>query len=372
MLTRVTILARIKQDGRYPYVPVSVTSNGRIKPIEGASYHLRFTEGGKRRLVSLGDDASIAMAAALKQEALFNVQAAAKVAGINVPAAQPNADRIKLAAAIKTYLDEIKEHKSNATYRAYSTALNLFTEGCKVVFVDEVGRTCLLNYSAALKKKGYTERTVFNRFSYAYTFLKRYGKTGIVGKTDWPKFEDVEYAIYSEEDVKKMLGACEEPTERLLIMFAAGTGFRAGEISHAELSDVNFEEGTIQTRSKIQYKFVTKDHEQRIITVPDSLIAELKKHKGKKLLFPSRNGSPDRHIERVIQRVCKRAGVVVPKKPTHAFRALFATRLTRVGVDVFSVRDMLGHSDIQTTISYLRSVKRSDPKLKEQVNAASF
>jgi integrase len=371
MLTRVKILARVKQDGQYPYIPTEVTANGRLKPIEGATYHLRFTANGTRKLVSVGDDASMAMAAALKQEALFNVQAAAKVAGIDVPAAQPKADRIRLDVAIAEYLTEIETHKSNATFRAYRTALELFKKCCPKTYVDETGRGCIMAYAAALMREGYSERTTFNRFGYAYTFLKRHGKAGIVGKNDWPKYEDIEYEIYSEEDVKKMLAACEEPTERLLILFAAGTGFRAGEISHAELADVDFKAGTVQTRSKTEYGFKTKDHEQRIVPVSDSLLAELAKHKGKKLLFPSRNGTPDRHIERVMQRVCKRAKVVVPRKPLHAFRALFATRLVRVNVDVYTVQKLLGHSSLETTLGYLRAVKRSDPKLREQVNAAS-
>jgi site-specific recombinase XerD len=56
----------------------------------------------------------------------------------------------------------------------------------------------------------------------------------------------------------------------------------------------------------------------------------------------------------------------------HAFRALYATRLVRAGTDVYTVQKHLGHSDIETTQGYLRAVKRNDPKLREQVNAASF
>jgi hypothetical protein len=104
-------------------------------------------------------------------------------------------------AAIKDYLAEIKEHKADATFRAYSTALNLFTEERKVTYVDEVGRKCILNYAPALKGKGYTERTVFNRFGYVYTFLKRHGhrarrkdsdpkQTYLFNENDWPQYED--------------------------------------------------------------------------------------------------------------------------------------------------------------------------------------
>jgi site-specific recombinase XerD len=71
-------------------------------------------------------------------------------------------------------------------------------------------------------------------------------------------------------------------------------------------------------------------------------------------------------------RIAKRAKVKVPSKPMHAFRALYATRLVRSGVDIYTVQQFLGHADIETTQGYLRAVKRNDPKLREQVNAASF
>jgi integrase/recombinase XerD len=90
------------------------------------------------------------------------------------------------------------------------------------------------------------------------------------------------------------------------------------------------------------------------------------------LLFTTREGKPDLHLERIIKRVAKRANVKVPSKPIHAFRALYATRLVRNGVDIYTVQRFLGHSDIETTQGYLRAVKRNDPKLREQINAASF
>ena len=43
------------------------------------------------------------------------------------------------------------------------------------------------------------------------------------------------------------------------------------------------------------------------------------------------------------------------KKPCHAFRVLYATRRHHDGVDIETLRQELGHSDITTTQIYLRS-----------------
>jgi site-specific recombinase XerD len=77
-------------------------------------------------------------------------------------------------------------------------------------------------------------------------------------------------------------------------------------------------------------------------------------------------------LNRTLEQIAKRAGVKLPSKPMHAFRAYYATRLVRGGVDIYTVQRLLGHSDIETTQGYLRAVKRNDPKLREQVNAASL
>jgi integrase len=375
-------MIRAKLDGKYPYVPAVVNGNGRIKPgvalvggvelkVEG-SYYLRFTEDGKRRFGWVGDDAAEAVTMARKKEATLK----AKAVGVAIMGdqAKPEANHIRLADAIAEYKAEIKEHKANRTYLAYSAALNLFAKGCHKTYVDEVGRDCLLAYSAALKKK-HSERTVFNRFGYVYTFLKRYGKSGIVGKNDWPKYEETEAEIYCEDDVKKMLAACETLAERALILFASGMGFRHGEVSHAESTDINSSARTIQTRSKPKWGFRTKDHEQRILPASDSLLEVLEQLCATldgSLLFPTPDGTPNKHLDRIVARIAKRAGVKLPSKPIHAFRAYYATSLIRAGVDIYTVQRLLGHSDIETTIRYLRAVKREDPKLREQVNAASF
>jgi integrase len=311
------------------------------------------------------------MAAARRKEAELK----ARAAGVLGPRETPKAmDRIKLVDAVAEHKVEVKEHKAKRTYVAYAYALDLFTEGCRKDYVDEVGRRCVMAFIAELKKER-SGCTVLNYFHYIYTFLKRYGKAGLVSKNDWPKYEKVKYKIYSEEDVKKMLGACRTLFERALILFASGTGFRYGEISHAEKCDLHFDDGRIETRSKPEWGFTTKDHEQRIIPVSDTLLEVLKRYFATldgTLLFPTRRGKLNKHLNRTLERIAKRAGVKLPKKPMHAFRALYATRLLRAGTDIYTVRDHLGHSDIETTLGYLRAVESTDLTLRKQVNAASF
>ena len=54
-----------------------------------------------------------------------------------------------------------------------------------------------------------------------------------------------------------------------------------------------------------------------------------------------------------LQKACKKAGV--ENVTWHTFRHTFATRLNRRGVDIVTVKELLGHSDIKMTIRYAHS-----------------
>jgi integrase/recombinase XerD len=383
MANTVRIMIRAKLDGKYPYLPVVWAANGRLKPgrvilsgkeieVEG-TYHLRYTENRKRTFELVGTDPAEAVLAAKKKAAFLEALSLGIIPSAPTEVKQEPSG-LTLAEAIAAYKAEIKEHKAQKTYKEYAFALDLFEKSCKKTHVDEVGRGCMMAFIAAIRKDR-IGRTIHKLTRYVYTFLLRHGKKGILNKTDWPKVEEREYEIYSEDDVRKMIAACRMPEELALILFASCTGFRKMEIAHAEVGDVDFRAGTVKTESKPQYNWTTKDHEQRIIKVADSLLAALRPICGAQksgLLFSRKAGGVNIHLDRIVVRVAKRAGVKVPKKPCHAFRALHATMLVRAGVDIYTVQRRLGHSDIETTQRYLRAMKREDPRLAAQVNAAGF
>src|SRR5712691_6971734 len=56
-----TLIARINTgDGRFPFVNVQFSKNHRPTPIEGATYYLRPTSGGKRTPIKIGKDVGAA------------------------------------------------------------------------------------------------------------------------------------------------------------------------------------------------------------------------------------------------------------------------------------------------------------------------
>jgi hypothetical protein len=53
------------------------------------------------------------------------------------------------------------------------------------------------------------------------TFLKAQGIRGLAGKNDWPRFTEEEPEIYEQEELDKLLAAC-DAEERLLAIAVWG------------------------------------------------------------------------------------------------------------------------------------------------------
>jgi integrase len=360
-MSKVKLQVRVKVkagDRNCPFVSPAFSPNGKTKPgvavidakeaaVERTlGYYLRYTENGKRRLKPVGADAVNALNSMRLMEAALN----AKAYGIRVAeeSKQVAGERVRLADAATEYLAEVQKHKRLKTYNAYSQALKLFQQGCKVDCVDEIGRNCVMNFKTACEAEYGCGHTAKNLFAYVITFLNRCGKRGLVKQTDWPKAEHREYEPWTDEDIRKMVAVCKTDKESVLILLARGSGFRKGEIVHSQKSDINFAEKTIRTRSKPELGFQTKDCEERTVPVDDRLIealASFVETSSGSLPFARKDGKPDIHIDRIVKRVAKRAGVNVPKKPMHSFRVLYATALCRAGVDIYTIQKLLRHAD---------------------------
>lgn len=57
-----------------------------------------------------------------------------------------------------------------------------------------------------------------------------------------------------------------------------------------------------------------------------------------------------RNVKKALDRLCKREGL--PHHKFHAFRHTFGTNLSRAGVPIEEVSELMGHSRIETTAKY--------------------
>jgi integrase len=245
------------------------------------------------------------------------------------------------------------------THAAYERSLNLFTECCHKPRVESIDRRDMLEFSAFLRQEKELEpRTVWNKFANVMSFLKAQGVRDLVGKNDWPKFTEDEPEVYEQEDLDPFFAACDEE-ERLWFKFFLQTGMREQEVMHVSWPDINLARGIVTVRYKPEYGFSPKAYKGREIPIPDTLVERLKTRKAKSdtkcgLVFPTSGCKPKLNFLDDLKAVAERARLDKGNFWLHKFRATFATWALWKGVDLSTVQQWLGRSDIESTMRYLK------------------
>jgi integrase len=362
----VNLTKRVQTPHGWRYCRVLLSANGRVKPEvvvlngkeerhhEGA-YYLEWREGAKRVRLSVGKDAADASARRLRKEAELN----AVKNGVAVVPENGQDGHLSLAAAISEYLEETTLTKKPKTLAAYTTALTYFTESCPKLFLEEIERKDLLKFCAFLREvKEQAPRSCWNKFANVMSFLKSNGIRGLVKKNDWPRYTEEEPEIYEPEELDKLLAACDEE-ERLWYEFFLMTGMREQEVMYTYWSDVNLAHATVRVSHKPDRAWTPKAYKEREIPIPAKLVKSLKAWKAKAdktcgLVFPTAGCKPKLDFLDCLKAVAERAKLDQDNFWLHKFRATFATRCLWAGVDLRTVQQWLGHSDMESTMRYLK------------------
>jgi len=373
----VNLTKRVQTGNGLRYCPVVEFPNGRVKPdqvlvngkpekhAEGA-YYLEWRQKGKRVRLSVGKDAQDAAARRQRKQAELN----ALESGVSVLPENGNGQR-SVAAAVAGFLEETELTKKPKTLAAYTTALNYFTESCRKLYLHEIDRTDLLKFSACLRdEKGQGPRSVYNKFEIVMTFLKANGIRGLVGKNDWPRYTEEEHEIYEQEELSKLFKACDDQ-ERLWYEFFLMTGMREQEVMYTYWSDINLAHATVRVTHKPDRGWTPKAYKEREIPIPAKLVKKLKARKAKSdktcgLVFPTTGCNPKLDFLDCLKTCAERAKLNKEDFWLHKFRATFATRCLWAGVDLRTVQQWLGHSDMESTMRYLKPSRSQ--QVREKVN----
>jgi len=187
-------------------------------------------------------------------------------------------------------------------------------------------------------------------------------------KEDWPQFVEEEPEIYEQEELDALFAACNFE-ERLRYEFFLMTGMRDQEVMHTYWSDINFKACTVRVSHKPDRGWTPKAYKEREIPVPNRLIESLRAWKQTatkncNLLFPTAGCQPNTHFLEVLKDIAKRADLDPKNFWLHKFRATFATRLLRGGVDLATVQRLMGHSDLASTMRYLQPARNQETRAK--------
>lgn len=163
-------------------------------------------------------------------------------------------------------------------------------------------------------------------------------------------------AVLSQEEVKRLLLAPKYLKHRLILGMLYGCGLRSYELCNLKLADIDFDRRTVFIPKK-------KGKIDRYVPLSKHLIRGLKKYikteTPQTYLFNSqvtKDGKARGLTTNGIQWVIKenRSKIGSCKKITaHTLRHSFATHLLEYGVDIVSLKELLGHAHIEMTLTYL-------------------
>jgi integrase len=153
----------------------------------------------------------------------------------------------------------------------------------------------------------------------------------------------------------------------LLFEFFQMTGMREQEVIYATDRCLDFSANTVSVRHNPQHGWTPKMYKERTIPVPAALMAKLKKMlvgRGKGApLFPTKNGLPKFDFLDMAKAISRRAGIDESEVWLHKFRA----RALWAGVDLRAVQLWMGHTDLASTMRYLRPQR--DAAMRSKVEA---
>jgi integrase len=134
---------------------------------------------------------------------------------------------------------------------------------------------------------------------------------------------------------------------------------REQEVMYTYWSDVNLAASTVRVSHKPDRGWTPKAYKEREIPIPAKLVKSLKAWKAKSektcnLVFPTAGCNPKLDFLDGLKAVAERAKLDKENFWLHKFRATFATWSLWAGVDLRTVQQWLGHSDMESTMRYLK------------------
>jgi len=169
--------------------------------------------------------------------------------------------------------------------------------------------------------------------------------------------------ILSKKEIEKMIKITTNLIHRAIIQIGYASGLRVSEVVNLKWKDIDFDRGLIHIKQ-------SKGKKDRIVMLAEKVKETLEtlENSGGWLFKTNRN---KKYTKRTIQKILENAGkkANIQKKVTpHTLRHSFATHLLEKGTDIRYIKDLLGHSNISTTLIYTKVSNRDISKIKSPID----
>ena len=223
------------------------------------------------------------------------------------------------------------------------------------------------------KKGGLSAKTVCDMLSIIKSILDHAFDTGKITsrpKLPYPKHHHHEKRVFNRKEQKQLESNLTQDINiyKLGVLLSLYTGIRVGELCALRWQDISFEQNIITVKStlqrvknlnsagsktKITLSPPKSPSSVRQIPIPEFLSSIIKKYATGRHEFFLATEKADFTEPRTMQnhfaRILKQ--LKISKANFHATRHTFATRCVEAGVDIKSLSEMLGHSNVNITLN---------------------
>lgn len=174
--------------------------------------------------------------------------------------------------------------------------------------------------------------------------------------------------ILTKDEIKQLFNVTKNPKHHAIFMTVYGAGLRVSEVAHLTVNDID-------SRSHVICIHQGKGKKDRYVPLSAHLLTELrhywKIYKPTHWLFPGRDIEQPitRHaIQDAFSKVKKKTNIKEPVS-IHSLRHAFATHLLESGMDIIYIKQLLGHSSVNTTLRYTHLSKQLISKIKSPLDS---
>ncbi len=164
--------------------------------------------------------------------------------------------------------------------------------------------------------------------------------------------------ILNRRELRELFAAPALLKHRIVLTLIYSAGLRGQEVINLKISDIDFERKTIHIRQ-------SKYRKDRIVPLSDYMARGLKKYLALEHphVYLLNGKEPDgrysiRGLSWVMRQALKNTNI---RKSVnlHSLRHSYATHLLEEGVNIVTVKELLGHSEVATTMIYLHVAQLS-------------
>jgi integrase len=150
-------------------------------------------------------------------------------------------------------------------------------------------------------------------------------------------------------EIQRLLSNCADHLKPI-VRVALHTGMRKGELLTLKWDQVNLEQGIISLLD-------TKNHERREVPTNETVKATLKgiERKGD-YVFSNEAGGSFVNLRHSFDTAVRKSGITDFR--FHDLRHTFASNLVMEGIDIMTVKELMGHKDLTKTLRYAHLAHR--------------